>query len=303
MLSSITVHSFAKVNYTLDVLSPCSDGYHGIASVMQAISLADIIRITRTDTGSISIECSNAIVPADSTNLAWRAAEAALQEAGVSAGLHIQIEKQLPSQAGLGGGSSNAAYTLLAVNRLLGLNIPPDRLKVLASSLGSDVPFFLTGGTAAARGRGEILTPLPDGPPLWFVIVKPDQNVSTGWAYGALDAISDRLSARATRKLEDILAGGDVDRIISRMTNDFEQVIFAEYPPIAMLHDEFLMARARNSRLCGSGSSVFGVTTDEASANEIARIMRLKYDRVFVCRALSRAECFEPLAEEAAWVS
>lgn len=300
MLRSITVNSFAKVNYTLDVLSPRADGYHGIASVMQAISVADTIRISRTETNSITLQCSDPAIPADNTNLAWRAAEAVLREAGVSAGIRIDIEKRIPSQAGLGGGSSNAAYTLLAVDKLLGLNIPPERLKDLASRLGSDVPFFLTGGTAAVRGRGEVLSPLPDGPPLWLAIIKPQQSVSTAWAYGALDAIPDRLSARATRKMEEVLAGGEVDRIISRMTNDFEQVIFAEYPPIALLHDEFLMARARNARLCGSGSAVFGVTTDDASANEIARIMRLKYDRVFVCRTLTRAECFEPVAEEAA---
>jgi 4-diphosphocytidyl-2-C-methyl-D-erythritol kinase len=296
--SSITVDSYAKVNYTLDVLSLRTDGYHGIASVMQAISLADTITITVREKPGIVVECSDTDIPSDDRNLAWRAADAALAEAGSSAGLHIGIEKRIPSQAGLGGGSSNAAYTLLAVNRLLELDIPRTRMAELAAGLGSDVPFFLTGGTATARGRGEILTPLADGPPLWFVVVKPEQCVSTAWAYTALDAIPDRLSARATRKMEEILVAGDVDRIISRMTNDFEEVIFAEHRSIGLLHDEFLMARARNARLCGSGAAVFGVATDEPSAKEIARIMRLKYPDLQVCRAISRVESLSLGTEE-----
>lgn len=298
MSRSITVSACAKVNYTLDVLSLRPDGFHGIASVMQTVSLADTITITAWGKPGIALECIDPDIPADDRNLAWRAAEAALREANREEGLRIQIEKRIPSQAGLGGGSSDAAHTLLAVDRLLGLRISKDRMAALAAGLGSDVPFFLTGGTAVARGRGEVITPLQDGPPLWFVIVKPPEDVSTGSAYGALDAIPDRQSARSTRKMEEALLAGDVDRVIARMTNDFEQAIFAEHSAIALLHDEFLMARARNARLCGSGSAVFGVTTDEPSARDVARIMRLKYQEVHVCRALTRDESLTSRSEE-----
>lgn len=290
LLHSLTIPSYAKVNYTLDVLSPRPDGYHNLASVMQTIDLSDTITLTRQDEPGIVLECATEGIPTDSSNLAWRAAAASLQEAGWTEGLHIRLEKRIPSQAGLGGGSSNAAYTLLGVNHLLELNLDSPTLKRLAASLGSDVPFFLTGGTASVRGRGEILTPLPDGPQLWFVLVKPEASVSTGWAYGALDAIPDRSSARATRRMEEALQEADAERVVARMTNDFEQAIFPHSMPIMLLHDDFLMARARNSRLCGSGATVFGVCFTQKEAEETARIMRLKYSEVHLCRSLTRGE-------------
>lgn len=293
MNETLTLASYAKVNYTLDVLGPRSDGYHSLASVMQTISLADTLTLTRRAESGIQIECDAPDVPADRTNLAYRAAEAALNAAGRADGLRLRLTKRIPAQAGLGGGSSNAACALRGVNALLELGLSDARLRELAAGLGSDVPFFLVGGTAAVRGRGEILTPLPDGPPLWFVIVKPDINVPTPWAYAALDAIPDRVSARATRRMEEALRSGDVERVVARMTNDFEQVVFQEHLSIALLHDELLMARAKNARLCGSGAAVFGVACDRAGAEEVARILRLKYPRVFVCRALSRAESLD----------
>jgi len=290
LADSLTIASYAKVNYTLDVLGRRADGYHNLASVMQAVSLSDTITLTRRAEPGVVVECDAPGVPVDQTNLAYRAAEAALRAAGRVEGLHIRLVKRIPAQAGLGGGSSNAASALRGVNALLELGLSEARLSELAAGLGSDVPFFLVGGTAAARGRGEVLTPLPDGPALWFVIVKPEIDVSTAWAYGALGAIPDRVSARATRRMEEALRAGDVERIVARMTNDFEQVVFQEHLAIALLHDEFLMARARNARLCGSGAAVFGVTCDRAGAEEVARILRLKYPNVLVCRALTRAE-------------
>jgi 4-diphosphocytidyl-2-C-methyl-D-erythritol kinase len=287
---SITLRSFAKVNYTLDILSPRPDGYHSVATVMQTISLADTLTISAAESLGIVLECDAPGVPADSSNLAWRAAGFALRAAGRTDGLRITLEKRIPSQAGLGGGSSNAACTLMGVNRLLDLGLNPVQLTELATKLGSDVAFFLTGGTAAARGRGESITPLEDRPELWFVVVKPAINVSTGWAYGALDAIPNRQSARATRRMEEALRTGDVDRVYSRMTNDFEQVIFAAHLPLALLQDELLMARCQTAHLCGSGSAMFGVCMTESEANEAARIMRLKYDNVHVCRTVGREE-------------
>jgi 4-diphosphocytidyl-2-C-methyl-D-erythritol kinase len=288
--ASITLNSFAKVNYTLDILSPRSDGYHNVATVMQTISLADFITVETAQSTGISLECDAPDVPTDRSNLAYRAAELALQAVGRKDGLRIRLEKRVPSQAGLGGGSANAAYALLGVNRLLSLGLDHARLTELAAELGSDVAFFLTGGTAAARGRGESITPLDDGPGLWFVVVKPEINVSTGWAYGALDAVPDRQSARATRRMEEALRTGEAERVYSRMTNDYEQVLFAEHLPLALLHDELLMARCRTARLCGSGSALFGVCLSEAEANEAARIMRLKYENVHVCRTVGREE-------------
>lgn len=286
----MTVCSFAKLNYTLDVLSQRPDHFHNLASVMQCISLADVIVLTEADAPGIEITCTAPGIPADETNLAYRAAEAALRAAGRNTGLHIELNKQIPSQAGLGGGSSNAAYTLRGVNELLGLNLDMATMSAIAADLGSDVPFFLTGGTAAVRGRGESVTPLPDGPPLWFVIVKPDAAVPTAWAYRKLDENPDRISARATHAMEEDLASGDVERIVSRMINDFEQVVYEEHMAIALAHDDLLMARARNARLCGSGAAVFGVAYSFSEAQRIADLVHKRYANVFVARALGREE-------------
>lgn len=292
MPDSITISAYAKLNYTLDVLSLRPDGYHNLASVMQTISLADVLRIERCERPGVEFHCDAADVPADESNLSVRAAHAALRTADRREGLCIRLEKRIPIMAGLGGGSADAAFTLLGVNRLLGLGLDPGSLNDLALQLGSDVPFFLTAGTASVRGRGERVTSLPDGPQLWYVIVQPDATVSTAWAYERLDSIPNRESARATRSMEALIESGDIDRIIGRMTNDFEPAVLPEVPAIGQLFDDLAMARARNVRLCGSGSCVFGVAVSEREAGEIARLIRLKYAQVYVCRSVTREDCF-----------
>jgi 4-diphosphocytidyl-2-C-methyl-D-erythritol kinase len=282
--------SYAKVNYTLDVLSRRSDGYHNIATVMQTVSIADSVVLARRPSPGIEITCDAPGVPSDGSNLAYRAAEAALALARRSDGVSIAITKRIPTEAGLGGGSSNAAAVLRGINALLGLGLSHDAMMRAGMELGSDVPFFVTGGTAAVRGRGESVTALADGPPLWFVVVKPPEGVSTAWAYAALDALPGRGSARATRSMEAALDQGHPDGVIARMTNDFERVVCEDNMRIALLQDELIMARARAARLCGSGSAVFGVTQGEADASEVARVMRLKYGDAYVCRAIPRAE-------------
>ncbi len=290
MVTRLTVPSYAKVNYTLDVLSLRPDGYHNVSTVMQTISLADTIELQTSAENGIRIECDDPRIPADASNLAYRAAAAALLAARRDQGITIRLTKRIPSEAGLGGGSSNAAATLRAVNTLLALRLTESALQDIATELGSDVPFFLTGGTAAARGRGEHLTPLPDGPPFWFVIVKPATGVSTAWAYRTLDEISERRSARATRDVEALVRSGDAERLAARMTNDFEQAIAGRLQPIELALDDLVMARARNTHLCGSGSAVFGLAFTRPEAEEIARIVRLKYELVYVCRSITREE-------------
>ena len=147
-----------------------------------------------------------------------------------------------------------------------------------------------TSTTAASRATREKETPLDDAPGLCVVLHKPDLDVSTAHAYKALDAVPNRLSARATRDIEQVLESRDSERILARMTNDFEQAMFANHLPLALLHDEFMMARSMNSRLCGSGSAVFGVGLSRESAESTARMMRLKYENVMVCRSVTRAE-------------
>jgi len=298
-MDSLTVQAFAKINLTLDVFNKRSDGYHSLASVMQTISLHDTIEITALPTPDIELECEGDTapgVPPDASNLVWRAARSVLDVAQCESGLRIRLRKQIPSQAGLGGGSSDAAATLLGVTTLFGFAIGPKLLHELAVKLGSDVPFFLLGGTAVVRGIGDNLSPIADVPPIFLVIVKPEANVSTAWAYGALDAIVERSSNRATKQMEAAIKESDVSRIIRGQSNDFESVVFREVPAIGWLRDELQMAGARVAHLCGSGSAVYGVADDEAHAERIAALIRKRYQAVWVARTLSRVEA-NPLRE------
>ncbi len=297
---ALTLQAPAKINLTLDVFSKREDGYHSLASVMQTVSLYDTLTFSRTETGpqlktnsapSVQFTCEAPHapdVPGDETNLVVKAAKAVLKAADSREAIRIHLQKQIPSQAGLGGGSSDAASALIGTNRLLGSPLAQKPLLALAASLGSDVPFFLVGGAATARGRGEQLTPLPDLPPLWVVIVKPAESVSTGWAYGQLDALPERASHRGTKRLEEAIRTQDWERLIAFQSNDFERVVFEAFPKIAWLHDELRMAGAVTAHLCGSGSAVYGVAANAQDAHRIAERMSGRYPQVVAARTLPR---------------
>lgn len=286
-----TLQAPAKINLTLDIFSKRADGYHSLASVMQAVGLYDTLTFSLQESEEITFTCEaphSPDVPTDTTNLVVRAALLVREAAEIKRGIAIHLEKRIPSQAGLGGGSSDAATALIGVNRALGNPLTEKQLHALALTLGSDVPFFLTGGTATARGRGEQLTPLLDLPTQWLIIVKPEENVSTGWAYNALDAILDRASHRGTKRMEEAIRQQDWERLIAFQCNDFERPVFEHYPKIAWLHDELLMAGALTAHLCGSGSAVYGIAKSEADAEKIASRMRGRYPQVAVSPTLQR---------------
>jgi 4-diphosphocytidyl-2-C-methyl-D-erythritol kinase len=290
--------AFAKINLTLDVFSKRPDGFHGIASVMQAISLHDTLQFECRAEPGIGFTCDGPEaqgVPINEENLVVRAAVRALESSPNAGGLSIHLSKHVPSQAGLGGGSSDAAAALIGVNRLLGLNLTEARMHKIAAELGSDVPFFLIGGTAVARGRGEKLTGLADAPPIWIVLVKPDENVSTGLAYNELDNLPDRSSHRGTKRMEQAISENNRELVVSRTCNDFELPVFSRHPTLAWLQDELVMAGATNARLCGSGSALFGVAASETEAARIASSLRSKYPRVYTARTLTRSESYQYL--------
>ena len=299
MPSSITLQAYAKINLTLDIFSKRADGFHSLASVMQTISLSDTLTLSRREDDKIVFECEgeNSVgVPTDATNLVVRAATLAIEAASESAGgkrktgVNLRLVKWIPSQAGLGGGSSDAATALLGINSLLMLKLDEKTLQRLAAQLGSDVPFFLTGGTAVARGRGELLSNATEVPPFWLVVVKPEDNVSTGWAYEQLDLDSKRQSHRATKRMEEALKEGDAGRILAWQSNDFELAVFERFPKLAQLHDDLLMARCSAAHLCGSGSALYGVAESEVSAEKIASLLKTRYPKTYVARTISRAE-------------
>ncbi|MGZ5429246.1 MAG: 4-(cytidine 5'-diphospho)-2-C-methyl-D-erythritol kinase, partial [Thermoanaerobaculia bacterium] len=199
-MKRLTLESFAKVNRSLHVLGKRSDGYHEIDTIFQTVDLSDRIDFLEGEEGSeeVSLTIEGADLPADSRNLILRAASALRERTGTRRGARIHLSKKIPIGGGLGGGSSNAAATLLGLSALWNLQLSDPDLEALAASLGSDVPFFLLGGRARGTGRGEILEPLADGPEEWLVLVFPRFSLSTAVVYGALAAPALTDSAGAT---------------------------------------------------------------------------------------------------------
>lgn len=275
-MTVITRKAYAKINLTLDVGPRRPDGYHDIHSVMQTLALHDTLTVTRTPTRpGVVLEVTGdeaAGIPADASNLVVQAAVRLQKTAAArgtlaaeQSGLHILLEKRIPAQAGLGGGSSDAAAALLAVSSLLDLHFSLRRLTELAATLGADVPFFLDGGTALVEGLGEQITLLPPLAPFPLVVVKPPVGVSTALAYGALDALAGREIGTAT---DQWLAGSDI------FANDFERVILPTYPEIAQAYSVLSWTdetgESFSPRLCGSGAALFCAASSEFAAQRLA---------------------------------
>ncbi len=261
----------AKVNLTLEVLRRRPDGYHEIATVMQAVDLSDRLALEEAD--AIEVLTSAPGVPTDERNLAYRAAAALRDASGVSRGVRITLDKRIPVAAGLGGGSTDAAATLVGLNRLWGLRWPAARLEELAVGLGMDVPFFLHGGAALATGRGEHLARL-GSTSLGLVLVNPKFAVSTAEMYGrvtpALYTDGDR--ARDAAKA---LRTHSPGRVAASLYNGLEPAARAAYPQIGQMHAALVAAGALGAVMSGSGPTVFGVARSWEQARQIrARVVR-----------------------------
>ena len=271
---SLTVNAYAKVNLTLEVLGRRPDGYHEIVSVMQTVDLHDVLELTPAD--GVTLECDR---PGLGTpdNLALRAAAALRKVAGVRDGVHIELRKAIPVAAGLGGGSSDAAAALLGLSRLWGLGMSVGDLTPLAASLGSDVPFFLRGGTAMVQGRGERVRPLPGINLQWLLIVTPAIEVpkKTASLYSALPP-SSYTAGHLTRKLEArIRGGGDVPPQL--LFNTFDDVAEEAYPGIREYLDTLYALGAREVHLTGSGPSLFTPISRREQGTALQLVLRHRY--------------------------
>jgi 4-diphosphocytidyl-2-C-methyl-D-erythritol kinase len=281
------VRALAKINLDLRVLGKRPDGYHELRTIFQTISLADTIDIGFAPGRRTAIEIEDPLqIP---SNLAGKAAESALEALGISGHVSIRLAKQIPMGAGLGGGSSDAAAVLLALPVLSGRGLPLPRLYQLAAALGSDVPFFLLGGTAAGIGRGSELFPLPDSPRRAGLLVAPEVHVSTAEAYR-------RLSPRLTAELQE-------SRIVSFQSlvwdrgvpdnpcNDFEAVVFEQHGQLADLKRRLVRTGASPVLMSGSGSAIFGLFRGRAAARDALGAGKnpLANERVFPFSLVSRA--------------
>jgi 4-diphosphocytidyl-2-C-methyl-D-erythritol kinase len=263
----------AKINLNLRVLGKNdATGYHDLETWMVPLTLADELRVELTDTSGIQLTCSDPTLDADSGNLAWRAAHLFLGETNSSGGAKIELHKNIPHGAGLGGGSSDAAAVLAALNRLASHPLSPDHLQHLAAQLGSDVPFFLGSGAALARGRGEVLEPRPLPQPLNLLIIKPPFAIDTAWAYRQWDSDLTVPSRWTAPQLHHGL----------EIFNDLERPVFAKYLILAALKawllEHPLVAAAG---LTGSGSSLFAILHDPRSADQLSTDTRTEFGPSF----------------------
>jgi len=264
----LTVKAPAKINWSLFVLDKREDGYHNIFSLLHCIGLYDILEFELSD--ALTLE-SDMDIPCE-RNLVYKAASLLKNYSGTGKGARIILRKEIPSGAGLGGGSSDAAYTLMALNNFWELDLGKDELKALGTHLGSDVPFFFDGPLAAAEGRGEKLTSLPVAKSYVLLLVKADCSVSTAWAYGALDREGKMAFEKIENKKNNIqlicraLASGDIYSIAGNAHNDFENAVIRHYPVIGTVKQQLLKNGAVMALMSGSGSTVFGLFNDENGA-------------------------------------
>ncbi|HEU4387541.1 MAG TPA: 4-(cytidine 5'-diphospho)-2-C-methyl-D-erythritol kinase [Blastocatellia bacterium] len=272
MSHSIAVRSYAKINWSLEVLSRRADGYHEIRTVFQTVSLFDTLRISRIESG-IEIECNDPDVPVDETNLVHKAVRQLNKRWSGDLGLRVEIEKRIPVAGGLGGGSSNAAAAVLAADKLLRLGLSEIEQSSLAAELGSDVSFFLSGGTMLGTGRGEKLQQLEDIDCPNIVLANPRTLVSTARAYENFSRLTRPGAARMIPF--NLLAAGGTGQRPPELRNDLEEAVIAFAPEIGELKQRLLSLGAQGVLMCGSGATVFGVfdklETSELAVSEIEK--------------------------------
>lgn len=263
----------AKVNLSLDICARRVDGYHELTSVMQALSLCDVVEVRQA--AKTKVVATDAALPCDDSNLAWRAWRLMAEEFALDGGVEIRLEKHIPLGGGMAGGSTDAAQVLLAVNELYGLQLPQERLLSLAARLGADVPFCVLGGTALAEGVGERLTVLSPCPEMRLVLVNPGFAVPTPAVYRQYDVLNALQTAHTERVLA-AMAGGNPWEIAGALGNALEPAAFALYPKLAALKAE-MAELGLAAMLCGSGATVFGVARDKKRAAMAAEALTGRY--------------------------
>ena len=252
--------AYAKINLSLDILRKRKDGYHELKMIMQTVSLYDEIYIEKSDT--ISIECNKDDIPLNNKNLAWKAADAFFNYTSISLGCKIKLIKHIPDGAGLGGGSSDAATVLLALNEIYNTNLTNEELINIAVKIGADVPFFILKGTCLAEGIGEKLTKIENNTDPYILIHKPSFSISTKWAYENLK-LDNKNNYNVDKIVENLK---DKNYNFKDIFNYLEDVSVSKYPQINDIKNKMKYYGATAALMSGSGSSVFGIFTDKNAA-------------------------------------
>lgn len=269
-----TVKAYAKINLSLDVQDKLPDGYHNISTVMQSITLADLlsISVSPSESDSISLVCENCNdypdISWDEHNLIHKAASLMLSQTDKKYSINISIRKNIPSGAGLGGGSADAAATLNALNEMLSIGLSADAVSALGAKLGADIPFCVVNGTRLCSGIGDIISTVPDAPALSVVILKPDVSISTREMYEHIDNICMPEDHVSVFKTVTALSMASSDMLFNSLGNIFELPAFYLYPEVKALKDQLLQAGAGAALMSGSGSAVYGLFETEESAKK-----------------------------------
>ena len=276
--------AFAKLNLTLDVLDKREDGYHDIKSIMQTVSIRDDIEIDVGTGLPWSLSCNQEGIPTDSRNLAWKAAEVFFEATGKNPdGIAIRITKRIPMEAGMAGGSADAAAVLRALNRHYDAPFSILALAELGASVGSDVPFCVLCGTAMAEGRGERLRKLPDMPDCFIVVCKPDFSSSTPALYRKIDEtiIGKRPDHQA---MESALIAGDLGKVAANLYNVFDPLVTGEHLEINYIKSIFNSYGSIGQQMTGSGSAVFAIVESFEYAAVICNMLKENYPQVYICK-------------------
>lgn len=297
-MKGVVLSAYAKVNLGLSVLGKRPDGYHELATVMQCVTLADTVALRRARRGiSLSVRGGGRGIPAGPENLCWRAARLFLDETGARGGVRIALVKRIPSGAGLGGGSSDAAAVLAGMDRLFGTRLGKRRLSLLAARLGSDVPFFLHGPAALCLGRGEIVRPISVRKGFHAVIVKPRISLPTPRVYARLGArpLPGGIRLRTLKTRSTLIAGslrrGDIMGVARRLKNDLEAAALSEAPALRPLQKRLASLPFLATAMSGSGSAHFGIVRDAGASRALAaRCRRKGCGRAWAVRSVGRAE-------------
>ena len=274
--------AFAKINLTLDVLDKRSDGYHNLKSVMQTISLRDDIEIDVGTGKPWNLLCSREDIPTDETNLAWKAAKLFLDTIGKDPdGLEIRITKRIPVQAGLGGGSADAAAVLRALNRHYDSPLSLPALAELGAQIGSDVPFCVLCGTAVVEGKGDRIRKLPNMPECIFVVCKPGFSVSTPELYEKIDrmAIANRPDHQA---MESAMLAGDLVQVVNNVCNVFDPIVTQDHLELNYIKSVMNSYDGVGMQMTGSGSAVFCIVREFEAAAVICNMLRENYPDIFI---------------------
>lgn len=267
------LQAFAKINLGLDVLGKREDGYHEVRMIMQTIRMYDQLDMRKSVEPGIHLTTNKKYIPVDENNLVWRAAKLMMDTCGIMEGVSIHLHKVIPVAAGMAGGSSDAAATLVGMNRLFHCGLSKEKLMELGVQIGADVPYCVLRGTALAEGIGEKLTVLPPMPDCWILIGKPGISVSTKYVYTTLDLNTDTVHPDIDG-MKKALEDGNLYGIMERMGNVLQDVTIPAYPEVERIKEQMKTLGAVNAMMSGSGPTVFGIFDNEEKAQEACQKLR-----------------------------